>query len=52
MLHTASYLFVTGTSALLVYQKFGLPFLRHAWINLDVIWALALIGTAVLTLLV
>lgn len=52
LLHTGSYLFVTGAIALLVYRRFGLRFLRNAWINLDVIWALALIGTAVLTVLV
>jgi hypothetical protein len=52
LIHTGSYLFVTGAIALLVYRKLGLRFLRNAWINLDVIWALALIGTAVLTIAV
>ena len=46
--HTAGYLLVTGILALLVYRYFGLRLLRRAWINLDAIWAGALIATAVL----
>lgn len=45
--HTAGYLLVTGLLAVLVYQKFGLKLLRTAWINLDLIWAGALLVTAV-----
>jgi hypothetical protein len=47
--HTAGYLLVTGLIALLVYAWAGLRLLRAAWINLDVLWAGALIITAVLT---
>ena len=50
LLHTASYLFVTGVVAVVVYEKAGLRLLRSAWINLDVIWTAALMLTAVLTL--
>lgn len=48
--HTAAYLAVTGLAAWLVYAKVGLAVLRKAWINLDWIWALALIVTGVFTL--
>jgi hypothetical protein len=45
LVHTAGYLLVTGLIAVIVYERVGLRFLRRAWINLDLIWALALIGT-------
>jgi hypothetical protein len=51
LLHTASYLAVTGAIAWLVYRKLGLRLLRSAWINLNQIWAFALIVTAVVTAL-
>lgn len=51
LLHTASYLAVTGTIAWLVYRKLGLRLLRSAWINMNQIWAVALIVTAVATAL-
>jgi hypothetical protein len=51
LLHTLGYLLVTGTVAFLVYKKLGLNLLRKAWINLDLIWAGALIVTAGLALL-
>jgi len=47
--HTAGYLPVTGVVALAVFRKIGLRFLRHLWINLDLVWAVALIVTGVLT---
>lgn len=50
LLHTASYLFVTGVVAVVVYEKAGLRLLRSTWINLDIIWTAALMLTAVLTL--
>ena len=51
LLHTTSYLAVTGAIAWVVYQKLGLRLLRSAWINLNQIWAAALIVTAVATAL-
>jgi hypothetical protein len=47
LVHTAGYLLVTGVIAVIVYERVGVRFLRKAWINLDLIWALALIGTGV-----
>jgi hypothetical protein len=49
--HTLGYLVVTGLVALLVYEKFGLALLRNAWLNLDLVWAVALMVTGCLTLL-
>jgi hypothetical protein len=37
--------------ALVVYEKLGLAILRRAWFNLDLLWAGALIGAGLLTLL-
>ena len=44
--HTAGYLLTTGVIAFVVYKYVGLMFLRKAWVNLDLIWAAALIVTA------
>ena len=49
--HTAAYLAVTGIVAWVVYSKFGLAILRKAWLNLNLVWAAALIITGVVTLL-
>jgi len=38
--------------ALVVYQRVGLAILRRAWLNLDLVWAIALVGTGMLTLVV
>ena len=47
--HTAGYLLVTGVVAVLVYEKLGLRLLRSAWINIDLIWSVALIATGLVT---
>jgi hypothetical protein len=52
LVHTLGYLLVTGLIAFLVYEKLGLEVLRKTWVNLDVIWAVALIATAGFTLLI
>jgi hypothetical protein len=49
LLHTASYLAVAGIIAWVVYSRLGLRLLRTAWINVNLIWAMALIVTAVVT---
>jgi hypothetical protein len=49
LLHTAAYLAASGAIAWLVYEKLGLRLLRRAWINMDVIWAVALIATSAFT---
>lgn len=49
LVHTAGYLAVTGAIALVVYHKLGLRLLRSLWINLDLLWGVALIITGVAT---
>jgi hypothetical protein len=43
LVHTAGYLLVTGLIAVIVYERVGLRFLRTAWVNLDLAWAVALV---------
>jgi hypothetical protein len=55
MLHTAALLVVAGALAnvfYLTYEKFGLNFLRHAWVNFDLVWAIALFVAGALALFV
>jgi hypothetical protein len=52
LIHTLGYFSVTAAVALLVYQKFGLAMLRQSWFNLDLIWAIALVVTGCIALLV
>jgi hypothetical protein len=49
--HTAAYLAVTGIIAWVVYRKIGLAILRKAWLNLNLVWAAALVVTSLVTLL-
>jgi hypothetical protein len=49
LVHSLGYLAATAFAAWLVVDRFGLGLLRKAWINLDVIWAAALILTGCLT---
>jgi hypothetical protein len=51
LIHTLGYLLVTGLIAFVVYEKVGLEVLRKAWVNLDLIWAVALIVSGGFTLL-
>jgi hypothetical protein len=50
LVHTAALLLVMGTIAIVIYEKVGLAILRSAWINLDIIWAGALIAAGLLSL--
>jgi len=50
VVHAASYLLVSAAVALLVFEKLGIGVLRKAWFNVDLIWATALMGTGVATL--
>ena len=51
-IHTLAYFATTAAVGLLVYEKFGLALLRSAWVNLDLIWSLALILTGMVAVLV
>jgi len=50
IVHAASYLLVSAALAVLVFEKLGVGILRKAWFNVDVLWATALMGTGVATL--
>jgi hypothetical protein len=50
--HAASYLLVTALLAMLVFEKLGLGLLRKAWVNLNLVWAVALVATGAATLAV
>jgi hypothetical protein len=50
-IHTLAYLTVTAAVAWVVYRKLGLALLRTAWINLDWIWAGALVVTGAVVLM-
>jgi hypothetical protein len=52
LLHTAAMLLVMGAIAVVVYDRVGLAFLRSAWINLDALWAGALVAAGVLALVI
>ncbi len=49
-IHTAAYFATMALAAYLVYTKFGLMLLRRAWINLDWLWAAALVATGLAVL--
>jgi len=48
--HSGAMLVVMGGVALVVYEVFGVSFLRRAWLNLDVVWSGALAVAGVVTL--
>jgi hypothetical protein len=52
IVHTGAMLLVMGTVAFAVYQWLGLRILRSAWINLDAIWAGALVAAGALSFVI
>jgi hypothetical protein len=48
--HTAAMIAATAVAAGIVYEWVGVAVLRHAWINVDLIWTVALAGTGLLLL--
>jgi hypothetical protein len=52
LVHTAGMLVVAGAVALIVYERVGVDILRRSWLNIDVLWAIALLvaGTYLLLL--
>jgi hypothetical protein len=48
--HTGAMLLVMAAVALLVYEKLGLAVLSRAWVNLDTVWAGAVVVAGVFTL--
>jgi hypothetical protein len=51
LIHTLGYLAMTCLLAVVVYEKVGLGVLRRAWINVNVVWAGAMIAAALLAVL-
>jgi len=49
-LHTVALLVVMGLVAIVVYEKFGVGFLRRAWLNVDLLWTVTLLFAGVITL--
>jgi hypothetical protein len=49
--HTLGLLFATGVVAVVVYEKVGLALLRRAWVNVDLVWSLALLAAGIATLI-
>jgi hypothetical protein len=49
-LHTGAMLLTMAAIALLVYEKLGVGVLRKAWLNLDALWATAIIAAGAVTL--
>ena len=50
LVHTLAMLIVGGTLATAFfefYESVGLKLLRHAWVNFDLLWALALLGAGI-----
>lgn len=50
VVHSAAMLVVMGLVAVVVYEKVGLGVLRRGWVNLDLLWAGALVLAGVFTL--
>jgi hypothetical protein len=48
-LHTAAMFLVMAAVAVVVFEKVGLAVLRRAWVNLDLVWAVALIASGALS---
>jgi hypothetical protein len=48
--HSVSMLLVMGTVAIVVYERLGLDVLRKAWLNVDLLWSVAVIAAGVVTL--
>ncbi len=50
--HAAAMILTTAVVAVLVYEWLGVGVLRHAWLNMDLLWTFALVATGALLLLV
>ncbi|MDQ3590556.1 MAG: hypothetical protein M3392_10030 [Actinomycetota bacterium] len=51
-LHTMALFAVMGVIAVVVYEKLGVMILKRTWFNLDLLWAGALVGAGLITLVV
>jgi hypothetical protein len=51
-LHTAAMLATIGIVSIVVYKWIGVAFLRRGWINLDLVWTMALVACGILLLVI
>jgi hypothetical protein len=49
VIHSVGYLAMSAGVALVVFEKLGVGLLRKAWFNLDLVWAIALVVTGIVT---
>ena len=49
VVHCGGYLAASAAVALVVFEKLGVVLLRKAWFNLDLVWAVALVVTSIVT---
>lgn len=49
--HTITMVLVTGAVAIAVFEWIGLDMLRRSWVNLDLVWIVALLAAAALLVL-
>jgi hypothetical protein len=50
IVHTGAMLLAMLAISLLVYEKLGVTVLRKAWLNLDALWAVVVVGAGAVTL--
>jgi hypothetical protein len=50
LVHTLAMLVVMGVVALAVYERLGVGVLRRAWLNVDLLWAIAVVAAGLVTL--
>jgi hypothetical protein len=50
--HTFAMLTTTAVVAMVVYEWIGVGFLRRGWINVDLLWAIALIVTGLILIII
>jgi hypothetical protein len=50
LVHTLAMLLVMGAVALIVYERLGVGVLRRAWLNVNLLWAVAVIAAGLVTL--
>jgi hypothetical protein len=50
LVHSLAMLLVMGAVAIVVYEQLGVGVLRRAWLNVDLLWAIALVAAGIVTL--
>jgi uncharacterized membrane protein len=51
-IHTLAMFVVMAAVAILVYERLGVAILKRSWFNVDLLWAGALVGAGIITLVV